>query len=282
MNDVLYERCGRANVLEIDQKFYGTFQRRSLRLDSSLHKIATRAMDCVIPAHNIKVFSNAITSLCRVGKELLIEFAPREGLTLRSLNDGKSAFASYKFEPSFFERCSGKISNTNSRSKHKNRSRDIGRECREGNEEDEERYMCRILLKTVAAVLKPRRGVDSLRLRSSSEHKDENNNVDISQENYSSTSCTMKNGSQRAAMKFVDGQGVAMQLIFEFRCEPGGLRISHRVGVSELESSVSAVAPRDNCSEIVAAPKALMKMIDPLKRTMEVALNVNSVRKVNV
>ena len=225
-------------------------------------------MDCVIPAHNVKIFSNAIASLCKVGKELLIEFSVKEGLTLRALNDAKSAFSSFQFKPSFFERCQGTTGgHSNGNNKRRRRSDEDDRY--NGDNEDEDKYMCRVLLKTVASVLKPRRGVDSLRLRSSDEQRQVGGRGDSSP-------------TSTAVSEIIHEEKNAIHLIFEFHCEPGGMRISHRIGIADLETSISAVAPRDNCSEIVAAPKALMKMIDPLKQTLEVSLHVNNQRKVSL
>ena len=42
---------------------------------------------------------------------------------------------------------------------------------------------------------------------------------------------------------------------------------------------MSAVAPKDGCSEIVTVPKLLLRMLEPLKRTSEVALIVNDRHK---
>jgi hypothetical protein len=83
-----------------------------------------------------------------MGKDLYVEFDPLEGLTLRALNDAKSAFASFHFEPSFFERCSAPPTRK-----------------REEEEEDDNRYSCRVPLRAMAAIVRPRRHVLSLRLR---------------------------------------------------------------------------------------------------------------------
>ena len=224
-------------------------------------------MDCVIPAHNVKIFMNAVSSLCKVGKELLLEFNPKSGLTLRTLNDAKSAFSSYKFTPSFFERCSsGASGNENgnfvingNRRRRRRKMSDDDDDDEEEEDDDDDKYLCRVLLKTVASVLKPRRGVDTLRLRSV--------------EDRSGVSRNDNDDNQESSI---------MRLVFEFRCEPGGLRISHRIGVAELENSISAVAPREQCSEIVTAPKVLMNLLGPLKRTVEVALTAiyNDKRKI--
>mmetsp|Transcript_5772 Transcript_5772/g.10937 ORF Transcript_5772/g.10937 Transcript_5772/m.10937 type:complete len:456 (-) Transcript_5772:462-1829(-) len=63
-------------------------------------------MDVIIPSHNIKTLSNAVSALAKIGKFLYLEFDPLTGLTLRTLNDAKSSFAEFTFDVGFFERCS--------------------------------------------------------------------------------------------------------------------------------------------------------------------------------
>ena len=62
-------------------------------------------MDCIVPGHSVKSFCAAISCLTRVGKEIYFEFDPIDGLTIRALNDSKSAFCCFQFEPTYFLRC---------------------------------------------------------------------------------------------------------------------------------------------------------------------------------
>jgi len=59
-------------------------------------------MDVVIPSHNLRTFSSSVTTLGKIGNYLYLEFDPLLGLTLRTLNDAKSAFAEFHFEVGFF------------------------------------------------------------------------------------------------------------------------------------------------------------------------------------
>ncbi len=69
-----------------------------------------------------------------------------------------------------------------------------------------------------------------------------------------------------------------MQLSFEFRIQAEGvMRVTHKVAVSEADSVV-AVAHRTGCSEIVVAPRVLMKLMDPVKST-EIAMILSDVEK---
>eukprot|EP00953_Heterococcus_sp_UTEX-ZZ885_P037693 19348-Heterococcus_DN1.PRE.1 len=61
-----------------------------------------RRLELRIPAENLKSFAHAITFLCKVGKELVIEGTP-DKLVLRTINDTKSAYAMITFSQGFFE-----------------------------------------------------------------------------------------------------------------------------------------------------------------------------------
>ncbi|KAM6392770.1 cell cycle checkpoint control protein RAD9A [Pluvialis apricaria] len=60
-------------------------------------------MKCIVVGGNVKVFGRAVHSLSRIGDELYLE--PTEsGLSLRTVNSSRSAFASFLFAPLFFQR----------------------------------------------------------------------------------------------------------------------------------------------------------------------------------
>lgn len=163
-----------------------------------------------------------------------MEFDAEDGLITRTLNDAKSAFASFHWRPSFFERCFAPPPP----SYRKRRS--------QRQQSDDAVWSCQVPLRALAAVVKPRRGVLSLRVRSE-----------------------------------VSASDHSLYLTFEFRLEKQNdlLRVVHRIGVADAEG-VSPVAPKDDCSEIVAAPRLLLRMLEPLKRTSEVSMIVNDRNKV--
>jgi hypothetical protein len=77
-------------------------------------------------------------------------------------------------------------------------------------------------------------------------------------------------------------EGSLQQLSFEFHSTLNGImKIIHKVGVDDADGVV-AVSSTDNCSEIVAAPKLLLTLLDPLGHTTEVALTVHGELKVSL
>ncbi|XP_046386202.1 cell cycle checkpoint control protein RAD9A [Ischnura elegans] len=58
-------------------------------------------MKCMIPGINVKVLARAIHALAKIGDELYIEPLP-EGISFRTVNSSRSAYASFNFAPSFF------------------------------------------------------------------------------------------------------------------------------------------------------------------------------------
>ena len=219
-------------------------------------------MDVIIPAHNLKTLSSSLATLSKIGKHLYIEFDPLAGLTFRTLNDAKNAFAQFHFDVGFFERCSSPPGSRLRRRVREDSNGTAGRRRKrdktQSQDDDDEKYLCRVLIRTVAAILRSRKGLQSVRIRSlgstsMSQDDDDDENHD-------------------------EGNDLRMQLSFEFRIQSEGImRITHKVGVSEAQSVV-AEASRTGCSEIVAAPRVLLKMIDPVQST-EVALIISDVEK---
>ncbi|XP_062856278.1 cell cycle checkpoint control protein RAD9A [Trichomycterus rosablanca] len=60
-------------------------------------------MDCVATGGNVKVLAKAIHSLSRIGEELYLE-PTEDGLTLRTVNSSRSAFACFLLSPLFFQK----------------------------------------------------------------------------------------------------------------------------------------------------------------------------------
>ena len=113
-------------------------------------------MDVTIPPHNLKRFASSITCLGRIGKDLYVSFDPLEGLTLSSLNEAKSAYGKFHFDPGFFTHCDGPIG------LHSNNNEDD-----DDNDNDKgSKYVCRVPIRSVSSVLRSRKGVLSLQLRS--------------------------------------------------------------------------------------------------------------------
>ncbi|KAL7445623.1 hypothetical protein ACHAXM_009957 [Skeletonema potamos] len=310
-------------------------------------------MDITIPPHNLKRFTAAITCLGKIGKDLYLSFDPLDGLELSSLNEAKSAFGKFHFDSTFFERCSAPAAcvplsgrNGGGSGGHNNLSQE--------DEDDDEfydssRYVCRVPVRSVHSVLRPRKGVSSLRIRSegtddSGNHFGLNNkrrrmrhrrrqqqqrsdigdrggrndggdNDDNDDEAYSSSA--RRRQKRRSGQK--DNSDNAdcdkntsssekgndkMMLSFEFFIERpasapnhnrntnhnnvmegggggGTFRVLHKVGVTDANGiTLSASTRKRDRSEIVSPPKLWLRLLDPLRRTAEVALTIDDELKV--
>mmetsp|Transcript_5415 Transcript_5415/g.9622 ORF Transcript_5415/g.9622 Transcript_5415/m.9622 type:complete len:345 (+) Transcript_5415:68-1102(+) len=189
-------------------------------------------MDCIIPGPSIKPFCAAIGCLSRTGKELYIDFDPLDGLSIRALNDSKSVFGNFHYEPSFFSRCSSAPSSSASRRRKRKKN-----QTDDSQEVEDERWTVRIAMKALAAVVRPRKDVLNLHVLTVGDH-----------------------------------------LAFEFQLEKAGsgsiVRVTHKVGYSPAKG-VAAVASTEGASELVVQPNVLTTMLEPLKRSIEIAILVN-------
>eukprot|EP00574_Skeletonema_japonicum_P005439 CAMPEP_0201724076 /NCGR_PEP_ID=MMETSP0593-20130828/7918_1 /ASSEMBLY_ACC=CAM_ASM_000672 /TAXON_ID=267983 /ORGANISM="Skeletonema japonicum, Strain CCMP2506" /LENGTH=546 /DNA_ID=CAMNT_0048215269 /DNA_START=82 /DNA_END=1722 /DNA_ORIENTATION=+ len=351
-------------------------------------------MDITIPPHNLKRFTAAITCLGKIGKDLYLSFDPLDGLILSSLNEAKSAFGKFQFDPTFFDRCSapavvvdassavrhrssasslfvGRGRNTTSGRNYNNNSNSDQEEEEDDNDDEfydsSSRYVCRVPVRSVHSILRPRKGVCSLRIRSegtddsgnhfglknsttTNKRRKRRRNInnreegvghdeeggdddDIGREGveeeerrpYSSSARRRrKRRSQKRNNNSENSNGNGnnndlsaekgndkMMLSFEFfieRTAPnqnrnateggstttttgtggggtgtggGTFRVLHKVGVTDANGiTLSATRHRRDRSEIVSPPKLWLRLLDPLRRTAEVALTVDDELKV--
>eukprot|EP00536_Pseudo-nitzschia_multiseries_P007629 jgi/Psemu1/164990/gw1.181.104.1 len=219
-------------------------------------------MDVIIPGPSIRSFCAAIGCLSRIGKELYIDFDPIDGLSIRSLNDSKSVFGSFHFEPAFFFRCrsaptySDEILSTSARRRKRkinqqSRNKDSGNDIEidieidndndnDDSNDDDERWTVRIAMKALAAVVRQRKEILNLRITTQGDH-----------------------------------------LSFEFKIQKIGgsvVRVTHKVGYSSAQG-VAAVTATDGSSELVVQPTVLTTMLEPLKRSIEIAILVNETHR---
>jgi hypothetical protein len=180
-------------------------------------------MDCLIPGHAIRPFCAAIGCLSRVGKDLIVEFDAVDGLTLRALSDSKAVFGSFHYEPSFFTKCST--------AEMRKRKR---------TEDDDSHWCVRVAMKSLAAVVRPRKDLVSLQLVS---------------------------------------VGDFLAFEFQIQRPEGVItRITHRVGVTKAQS-IAPVAIMDMSSELVVQPSVVLPMLEPLKRSTEMVLLINETHR---
>jgi Rad9 len=253
-------------------------------------------MDVVIPGDSIRPFCAAIGCLSRMGKELYVDFDPFDGLTLRALNDAKSVFASFHYDPSFFHRCmapplalSSKLRTKRKKVKHRNThagsgSRKRQRERNGGDtndndhedesdeEEDEEpRLSIRVPIKGLSAVVRKRNHpVVSLRIHTSLTdlHNGDDDDTD-----------TGSNGCYNAlSFEFQFQPMVAPRTGNNHHNPPSVVRVVHQIAIADAQA-VAAVAPTEGASELVCHPNVLLRMLEPLKGTAEMALIVSDEHK---
>jgi len=215
-------------------------------------------MDCTLSGNaTVKKFSYAIACLCRIGKDLYLDFNEIDGLYLKTLNDAKSAFCCFHFQPSFFERCSSPMilpNNNNNSTSSTNRKRRQP----DDNNLNSSSLTCRVPLKILNLALRSRKNVKSLRIRSYGTHDN-------------------------------DDESAKMHLSFEYVLESqqhnaSMMRVLHRIGVAECDSILAVVSTtirdqQDSYSEIVSSPALFTKMLDPLRKTAEILFTVNDVKR---
>ncbi|KAL7459688.1 hypothetical protein ACHAWC_011487 [Mediolabrus comicus] len=301
-------------------------------------------MDITIPPHNLKRFTAAITCLGKIGKDLYLSFDPLDGLILSSLNEAKSAFGKFHFDPTFFDRCSAPPVVSPTAAAASSSSRRRGNNDGDSDDEDDDefydssRYVCRVPVRSVHAILRPRKGVCSLRIRSEGmddegnhfglnrkrkrrrnnqkqqhrggdgDNDNENDNDEREQQRpYSVRRNRKKRKSNKRSNNNNDNgdtdntDGLAnnndkMMLSFEFIIEhitknnqngcngssgDGTFRVIHKVGVTDANGiTLSASTRKRDRSEIVSPPKLWLRLLDPLRRTAEVALTIDDELKV--
>ena len=102
--------------------------------------------------------------------------------------------------------------------------------------QDDDRWTVRLQVKALSAVVRPRKHVLSLRLHATD------------------------NG--------------LLSFEFQIQKQAATVRVVHRIGVADAQG-VAAVAPKAGASEMVVRPGVLLRMLEPLKRTAEIALIVS-------
>ena len=228
-------------------------------------------MDCVIPGHSVRTFSSAIQCLSKIGKDLYLDFDPIDGLTMRALNDAKSAFSAVEFAPCFFERCTAPTSTANSSNGRgrKRKTHPTSSSMSSSSASQDLRFSCRVPMRAMAPVVRPRKGVMTLRIKS------EGHNAGNVNDNSSNNNDNDTNASLQLAFEFQlevsnnsNNMQQQQQSANHHNYKSTFCKVIHRMGVAEVDN-IAAVAPKDGCSELVAAPKVLMHWLEPIQRTAE-------------
>jgi Rad9 len=200
-----------------------------------------------------------------------LEFDPIDGLILHTLNDAKSAYACFRFKSTFFERCTAPpetFSQLRRRSKKRplidynvenSQTPQDDTIRNDDDEEDDGKYLCRVPLRALATVIRPRKGVVSLRIQSQNADVDENGQ----------RSDTISSTTVRSFLSFE----------FQLQSTDTILTVTHRIQIANETVCQRAVTQKDNSSELVAAPSVWLRLLQPVvQRTNEVALIVRNNR----
>jgi Rad9 len=255
-------------------------------------------MDVVLSAASVKLFSSAIACFSRIAggsgtvgsSDIYWEFDPITGLEIRTMNDAKTAYACMTYQPTFFLYCSTPTEYTLDGTQSDTRSNDPSSSASSQRSATEMKrtLTCRIALKALIPIVRYRKNVDTVRIRSCALTQHDTNKEED------------------------DDRVLGLEFIFTFRNDDGNLndsssthmrrnsthphitaivtppnaehqrRAIHRVHVVDT-TVVSVVLPTDSTlpasSELVVAPTVLLRLLEPLQRTVEVALIVRSGRR---
>ena len=236
-------------------------------------------MDCTIPAHSIRMFCASIGACAKLGKDLYLSFDALEGLSLSTLNDPKSAFLRYTFEPSFFTHCTGQDldilnrennnssnnnNNINSRSQStaRRRTRKRNRPTPAPNndnhddmdDEEDTALTCRLSIRALTAAVRQRKNAQSLRL-----YMEEKDSALFLCWEYLLGGVVVSNNNPNP--------------------HNHGLTVVHRVKVTAFPVNIvtATVTDTGGMSEMVVAPRVLLRLLEPLSRTAETSLVVSNV-----
>lgn len=199
-------------------------------------------MDCTVEGHNVRTFCLIFSCLGRIARDVYIEFTDYNGMFIKTVNDSKSAFASFHFPPRFFGRC---IAVPLITSKPMSLNYEPGLSTHENDA-----FACRMPVRALNAILRPRKGTRSLRIRSHGNVVDD------------------RHHSQEQNV-------LGLKLTFEFLVEHGSssnacMRIHHSLAVAESYSIVAASPSKLHCSEIVTSSQVLFTLLEALRKSLEV------------
>jgi Rad9 len=249
-------------------------------------------MDCMIPSHHVKIFSSAINCMNKIGSDIYIEYDILNGLLLHTLNDSKSAYTCFHFNIHYFERCTKPPTSTivsaavSKRKRKKKRplypitttitSDDDDNDNSKNNDADDEndmdndddhneKYLCRIPLRSLTAALRPRKGVISLRIRNEDSTTITN---DITTTNNETTTSLISYLSfeyniQSSLSSVVDDDVI--------------LNVIHKVGIAnEISCQRAIISDRDDASILIASPTVWLRLLEPviIQKSNEVAIAI--------
>lgn len=245
-------------------------------------------------------------------QDLYWEFDPITGLVIRTMNDAKTAYACMSYQPNFFCYCSTNTNNTTASSNTSNNNMEVmstsQQTCSQNTttssststnntkrQRSDRTFVCRITIKALIPIVRHRnnKNIESLRIRSYYE-----NSLDRSRNTASATT------DATAKHKIHQSQPLGLEFIFTLRNtktdqnqfnhhlnrSTNGITnnyerlVIHRIPIVDSTATafgnvMTPMMHRDKDeppSELIVSPNVLYRLLEPLQRTVEVALIIRS------
>lgn len=227
-----------------------------------------------------------MSCLARIGKDLYMEFDAIDGLALHTLNDAKSAYSCFRWEPTFFERCTVPPTRHDA---HETTTRRRPLQQQHPQHPVTQRRTTKRQRRSQLSSLTP------LQQQQQQEADDDLENSNCDNENNTQTQ-TQDRFVCRIAFRALapvirprkDVIALRIQsrmehdiffVSFEFQIRQQPLEtlitVEHRIRAADAVG-VQAEAGTEDASEMRCAPRILSRLLEPLKSTQEAALTIQS------
>ena len=237
-------------------------------------------------------------------QDLYWEFDPISGLVIRTMNDAKTAYACMSYQPNFFNYCSTNTNGTTATASSNTSQQTCSQNTTTSNssagstnhakrQRRDKTFACRLTIKALIPIVRHRnnKNIESLRIRSYYE-----NSLDHSR-NTATKNPTVNHKTHQS-------QPIGLEFIFTLRntkndqncfhhplsASTSGLTnnnqrmVRHRIPIVDSTATTfgNVMNPMmyhdkdEPPSELIVSPNVLYRLLEPLQRTIEVALIIRS------
>ena len=299
-----------------------------------------KRMDVILSPSSIKIFTSSIVCFSRIAgssnagggggnsstsqQDIYWEFDPITGLTIRTMNDAKTAYACISYQPNFFNYCSTNT-NTITSQRHSDVMDNTSQQTCSQNtttsnssgstttntkrQRKDNTFTCRVTIKALIPIVRHRNNktVESLRIRSYYD--------DASDHSRRGVPVATTNATTLSNHQMHQSQPLGLEFIFTLRNDkndpnqyyphqyPNGRNnghntnnyqrlVIHRIPVVDSAPTTATTSSpslfgnvmnpmmyqdkEEPPSELIVSPYVLSRLLEPLQRTVEVALIVRS------